>query len=249
MPHSISNKAHAFEIQMIFTEQLKWLAKVIAIAKWLLATMVYKKIDYYNFGHKFKIKGRSKFTIGKTNKFYGCELDASDVKTEYVKLGNGNIVNSNAAIAGNGGSIQIGDNNIISSNVLLNGQHGTLILHNNIFVGQNTIIQGLGGIDIRDGAIIAANCFISSSNHDYSNPLASDYLIKEIGAQVVIGKKVWIGSGVVVTAGVHIGDYSIIGAGSVVTNSISPYSIAVGSPAKVVRVFNHNTLKWDDVNQ
>ena len=35
--------------------------------------------------------------------------------------------------------------------------------------------------------------------------------------------------------GVTIGDYSVIGAGSVVTRDIPPYSIAVGSPAKVIK--------------
>jgi acetyltransferase-like isoleucine patch superfamily enzyme len=232
---------------MTAAEKITWLTKVIALVKWSLTTVVYEKIDYYNFGHKIKIKGCSKLTIGKSNKFYGCELDASDVRTEYIKLGNSNIMNVNTIIAGNGGNIQIGDNNIISSNVLLNGHQGSLTLHNKIFIGQNTIIQGRGGIDIHDGTIIAANCFLSSSDHDYSNPLAHDYLMNEIGAKVVIGKKVWIGAGVVVTAGVQIGDFSVIGAGSVVTHSISPYSIAVGSPAKVVRVFNHDTLQWDAV--
>jgi acetyltransferase-like isoleucine patch superfamily enzyme len=54
-------------------------------------------------------------------------------------------------------------------------------------------------------------------------------------AVVVIGNDVWIGQGVFIKSGVTIGDGAIIGARSVVTKDIPPYSIAVGSPAKVLR--------------
>lgn len=52
---------------------------------------------------------------------------------------------------------------------------------------------------------------------------------------VRIGRDVWIGGGTVVLSGVAIGEGSVVGAGSVVTGDIPPYSIAVGSPARVVR--------------
>ena len=51
---------------------------------------------------------------------------------------------------------------------------------------------------------------------------------------IVIGNDVWLGTRVVVTAGVTIGDGCIVGAGAVVTRDIPAGSIAVGVPAKVV---------------
>ena len=53
---------------------------------------------------------------------------------------------------------------------------------------------------------------------------------------VCLGDNVWIGSRVMILRGVTIGDNSIIGAGSVVTRSIPPDSIAAGVPAKVIRL-------------
>ena len=45
--------------------------------------------------------------------------------------------------------------------------------------------------------------------------------------------------------GVSIGDGAVIGANSVVTKDIPPASIAVGSPAKVIKRFNEQTGKWE----
>lgn len=52
---------------------------------------------------------------------------------------------------------------------------------------------------------------------------------------IVIEDDVWIAARVNVMAGVTIGKGSVIGAGSVVTKDIPPYSIAVGTPAKVIK--------------
>ena len=52
---------------------------------------------------------------------------------------------------------------------------------------------------------------------------------------VVIGDNVWLGARVIVLPGVTIGDGAVVGAGSVVTRDVPSRSLAVGSPAKVVR--------------
>ena len=53
-----------------------------------------------------------------------------------------------------------------------------------------------------------------------------------------VGNNVWLGDKVSILPGVHIGDGSVIGANSVVTHSIPPYSIAAGNPAKVLKTIN-----------
>ncbi|MBN2571055.1 MAG: hypothetical protein JXA68_02910 [Ignavibacteriales bacterium] len=72
-------------------------------------------------------------------------------------------------------------------------------------------------------------------NHNYSDPNVS---IAEQGITaegIKIEDDVWIGAGVKILDGIKIGKGSVIGAGSVVTHDVSPYSIAVGSPAKVIK--------------
>jgi acetyltransferase-like isoleucine patch superfamily enzyme len=50
-----------------------------------------------------------------------------------------------------------------------------------------------------------------------------------------VGDNVWCGANVVITSGVSIGERSVIGANSVVTTDIPPFSIAAGAPARVLR--------------
>ena len=51
----------------------------------------------------------------------------------------------------------------------------------------------------------------------------------------VVGSDVWLGQNVTVLPGVHIGDGAVIGACSVVARDIPPYTVAAGSPCRVLR--------------
>ena len=61
---------------------------------------------------------------------------------------------------------------------------------------------------------------------------------------VVIGNDVWIGANSVVLPGVQIGNHSVIGAGSIITKNIPPYSVAVGNPARIVKRYDMDLKEW-----
>ena len=61
----------------------------------------------------------------------------------------------------------------------------------------------------------------------------------EIGA-VSIGKYCWIGMGSIILPNVNLGDFTIVGAGSVVTKSFSGYCVIAGNPAKLIRKLDKN---------
>ena len=56
---------------------------------------------------------------------------------------------------------------------------------------------------------------------------------------IKIGKDCWLGGGVIVLAGVEIGDGTTIGAGSVVTKNIPKNCVAAGSPCRVIRYLDN----------
>ena len=72
----------------------------------------------------------------------------------------------------------------------------------------------------------------------------------------VIGNDVWIGNRALVLQGVKIGDGAIVGAGSVVTKDVEPYTIVAGNPARVIRKrFDDETvsklldIKWWEMSE
>ena len=63
--------------------------------------------------------------------------------------------------------------------------------------------------------------------------LGKNFVQKE--RRITIGNDVWLGAGVIVLPEIAIGEGSIIGAGSIVTKNVPPYSVAVGNPARVIK--------------
>ena len=84
---------------------------------------------------------------------------------------------------------------------------------------------------IGDGTFIGHNTVLATLNHDI-DPDRRHILYP---APIHIGRKVWIGVGVIITKGVTIGDNSIVAAGAVMTPDIPSNVIATGVPARILR--------------
>ncbi|MBD7957756.1 sugar O-acetyltransferase [Microbacterium sp. Sa4CUA7] len=106
-----------------------------------------------------------------------------------------------------------------------------ITLGERVFINSGCRFQDQGGITIGDDCLIGHNVVIATLNHDMRPSRRSDL----IPSPVVIGRNVWLGANVTVLPGVTIGDDAVVGAGSVVTKDVPAASIAVGSPARVVR--------------
>lgn len=97
---------------------------------------------------------------------------------------------------------------------------------------------------IEDDVMIAGHCYISDNNHSF-DPQGPSYKKQPSDSKRTrIGAGVWIGQNVCILAGADVGERSVIGAGSVVKGHIPSYSIAVGSPARVVRRYCFETKSW-----
>lgn len=92
-------------------------------------------------------------------------------------------------------------------------------------------------IIIEDYALIGSGVHIYVSNHNYSDPNAMIYFQGHSSIKNVnIKKGCWIGANAIILPGVTIGQNAVVGAGSVVTKSIPDYAVAVGAPAKVIKL-------------
>ena len=102
-----------------------------------------------------------------------------------------------------------------------------------------------GEIVIEDNVLIAPDVFITDHNHGMDPSIPGGYQNQPIVIKnVCINKGVWLGQRCCVLPGVTIGEHSIIGANSVVTKDIPPFTIAVGSPARVVKKWNSEDKEW-----
>jgi len=106
-----------------------------------------------------------------------------------------------------------------------------LTLHDHACIGDRTNIYSLGAITIYQHATVAQEAYICTGTHAFDQPAKN-----LITAPVIIEEDVFIGARAFILPGVTIGKNSIVGACSVVTKSIPPYSIVKGNPAKL-----HNT--------
>lgn len=87
-----------------------------------------------------------------------------------------------------------------------------------------------GTITIGNNVALGPHVKVFAGGHDYNTLNLTD-----TAGPVVIDDFVWIGGNTTILPGVYIGEGAVIGAGSVVTRDIPPYSIAVGNPARVIK--------------
>jgi acetyltransferase-like isoleucine patch superfamily enzyme len=127
----------------------------------------------------------------------------------------------------------------------INNGVGSVIIGERTKIGlSNTII---GPVTIGNDIRLAQNVTLSGLNHNYTNVNIPIHAQGVSTAPIVIEDETWIGANVVIVAGVTIGKHCIIAAGSVVTKSIPPYSVAVGNPARVLKKYNHETKIWEKI--
>lgn len=113
---------------------------------------------------------------------------------------------------------------------------GFLEIGNNVGLNTNTQIGAASGkISIGNDCAIASNCVLRAANHNFENPAIPFRQQGHTYGEIIIGNDVWIASNCVITANTKIGDSSIIGAGSVVTKDVEPFSVVGGVPARLIK--------------
>ena len=130
-----------------------------------------------------------------------------------------------------------------------------LRLGKNIQISDYVHITAGENVSIGNNVLIASKVYISDTAHgqysadEHSSPFTIPLIRPLSFKPVVIEDNVWLGEGVCVLPGVTIGFGTIVGANAVVTKSIPAMSIAVGSPAKVIKKFNQATGIWEIVSK
>lgn len=163
--------------------------------------------------------------IGKNCRFYGKPYIKVS-KQSSIKIGNCCVFRSSKIsnfIGLNHNCIIVADENLKRS------------LIGNIRIGNNCGFSGVSiwsykSIFIGDNVRVGANCLIMDHDAHIDDPRTA------APAEIVIENNVFIGANCTIKKGVHIGENSVIGMNSIVTKDIPSNCIAVGSPAKAIKI-------------
>lgn len=105
---------------------------------------------------------------------------------------------------------------------------------NDFYMGHNCFLSA--DVNISNDVMFASGVALIGADHDFSDP---DVLLRLSGRAnskgIQIESNVWVGHNAIILDGVRIGQGSIIGAGSIVTKNVEPYSIVAGNPAKIIK--------------
>jgi acetyltransferase-like isoleucine patch superfamily enzyme len=135
------------------------------------------------------------------------------------------------------GRLELGPHVLFEPGVWITGPDQARIrIGGGSFLNRNVMVAATDLVEIGEHCMFANGSFVTDANHRFDDPA------KPVPWQgftsrgpTRIGDNVWCGANVVVTSGVTIGERCVIGANSVVTTDIPPFSIAAGAPAKVIR--------------
>lgn len=121
-----------------------------------------------------------------------------------------------------------------------------LTIGSNVYIGRDNFISVGESVKIGDYGIFGNKCSIICSDHIFDNPLipyASSG--NSFEKRIKIGVNCWFGHQVTIVGNIQIGHGSIIGANTLITKDIPPFSMVVGSPAKIIKTFDFKTNKWE----
>jgi acetyltransferase-like isoleucine patch superfamily enzyme len=133
--------------------------------------------------------------------------------------------------------LELGEHVLLEPNVWLTAPApGRIRIGGGTFLNLGVQVAAMNLVEIGEHCMFANGCFVTDGNHRFDDP---DKPVTWQGfttkGPTRIGANVWCGANVVVTSGVTIGERSVIGANSVVTTDIPPFSIAAGAPARVIK--------------
>ena len=148
------------------------------------------------------------------------------------------------------GRLEVGAHALFEPNVWITATEGAKVrIGEGTFLNIAVMVAAVQLVEIGSHCMLANGCFVTDANHRFDDP---DTPVPWQGfdskGPTRIGDNVWMGANVVVTSGVTIGERCVIGANSVVTQDVPPFSIAAGVPAKVLRAVSYPPKRADSAS-
>jgi len=159
-----------------------------------------------------------------------------------IRIGDGCVIDDNCLLDAKGAhnsGIVLAEQVFLGRNSILSCKDGDIVLERNVNLGFNCDVFSANRVIIGADTVIAAYVYILSGGAyqlDRTDiPIAQQYDLSA-SLPTTIGPGSWLGAAVTILEGVTVGRGAVIGAGSVVNHDVADFGIAVGTPAKTVRI-------------
>lgn len=117
------------------------------------------------------------------------------------------------------------------------GGSGDVVIADDTQINSGCVIYSGNGIRIGKNVLIAANCTLAATNHEFARadvPIAQQRFQPSRGG-IVIEDDVWIGAGTILLDGAVVGRGSVIAAGSLVRGAVGAYGVYAGNPLRLIQ--------------
>jgi len=147
--------------------------------------------------------------------------------------------------------IKVGRDCLIEGGLVTETNESSINIGDNTYIGGGTLIDCVKSICIGNDVLISYGCILADSdNHSITYSIRKKDLADwkqrkhdwttTNSKPIKISTGVWIGARSIILKGVTIGEGSVVGAGSVVTKDVPPWTIVAGNPARVIREIPEN---------
>jgi acetyltransferase-like isoleucine patch superfamily enzyme len=130
------------------------------------------------------------------------------------------------------------DNAIIGNNCNINCH---VFIENNVIIGNSVTVKS--GVCLWDGIKIEDNVFIGPNATFTNDPTPRSKKYPQDFQNTILKRNCSIGAAAIVLGGISIGEFAMVGAGSLVTKNVPARALVIGSPAKIVAWLNEDCTK------
>jgi len=169
-----------------------------------------------------------------------------------LTLGSGSFVHPRAQVIGCA-NVAIGANTCISEGCWLNVNHRDpgvigIAIGSNCFIGRDNFFSSGRSIELGDYCLTTLGCRFICASHIAEDPRVP-YLCSGVTRDdsISVGVNCFFGAGATVLGNVTVGHGSVIGANALVTQDVPPFSLVVGSPAKVIKRYSYSRQAWLEI--
>lgn len=149
-------------------------------------------------------------------------------------------------------SLTIGEGTTVAEDVWFNDcvRDGAIriVIGRHCYVGRRSLFSSAGRLELGDHCLLGSGVYLGDVDHEFADitrPYAEQGVTR--GNRLTVEENCWLGLGSMIKGDLTVGRGSVVGAGAVVLRDVPPFSLVVGLPARVIKLYNPETAAWERI--